>query len=977
MFTGSFPISAQPSITSPNKHFLFKNYTTQNGLLDNTIYLMKHDKNGYIWITSESGLTRFDGKTFYYEAIPEIYDNSAPGGFLENTVEGNIIAAGWGQGVFVQQNNRQFKRYTAKDNTWSTLKSCPDGRILAASSDILYLLTPDSLKQLYDFGSKGLFKTIDIDKENRIWFGSERFGLGILQLSGTGYEPVFLPEFKDKMINYILFDDEGTLHVATYSGYYRIKWRQFSQWNNYTIEQPFPQLKDIKINCIYIDNERNLWIPTSSYGVFRTKGDTVTLHLTKENGLIYSGVMGVIQDREGNYWFGTFNGLSMIDNFDNYAIAQNGVRFIDACGMLLDEYNRIWLFCSSPLSIFQDEKLITINLNGTPIEKEGAWFVNIFNSELIIANNAGLYKMPLTKALPDLRKLRKIVDFKANNVTDVFRMVTDSAGIWIYTQTKVYNYRDGRFLPVTFKPDSILVRPCLMIPDKYGFYWYGDNRTGLYRGVLSRPDNHTLLFESKKYYRPRKADADFETEFIDYMYFDKEGNLWLSASFTGVYKFDIDCNGVVSYKLYTTADGLLSDLVKGIDCDDKGRVWFSTRKGINILQYDSAGNETIDKLDIIKKIDDWYSSMPIEMGDRLFFLTQEGVFITHNQWFKEKSIKVPKVFITNLLINGVADSEISANTNKIRLTHGQNNLTIDFSSITFKNADEVMYQYKLEGTNEDWSVLSDRGFVEYASLRSGKYTFKVRAVIGDVFGEETTLTFRIASAYYQTVWFYLLIVIVIFALLYAFHKYRLRQALKVELMRARIASDLHDDVGSTLSSISMLSEMAKKQDKEEMLAKALSRIGENSRDMLNSMDDIIWSVNPQNDSLHNLLVRLREFAIPVCEAKNMTLNLNVGADIHSMKLEMDERRNVYLIAKEAINNAAKHSGCESLSVTFAYIHQLEISIKDDGCGFDTTLSTARNGLANMERRAKQIGAEFIIKSEKKSGTTVLLKIRNT
>jgi signal transduction histidine kinase len=270
--------------------------------------------------------------------------------------------------------------------------------------------------------------------------------------------------------------------------------------------------------------------------------------------------------------------------------------------------------------------------------------------------------------------------------------------------------------------------------------------------------------------------------------------------------------------------------------------------------------------------------------------------------------------------------------------------------------------------------------VEYASLRPGKYTFKVRAAMLGAeteTGEEATLIFRILPAFYQTFWFYLLIACVIFALVYTFYKYRLRHALKVERMRARIASDLHDDIGSTLSSISMLSEMAKNQDKEEILTKALGRIGENSRDMLNSMDDIIWSVNPQNDSIHSLFVRLREFAIPICEAKNITLNMDVEEDVNSMKLEMDERRSIYLIVKEAINNAAKHSECESLVVTFVNNYHLEISIKDDGCGFDTTLSTARNGLANMKRRAKQIGAELNIKSGKKSGTTILLKIKKS
>jgi signal transduction histidine kinase len=312
--------------------------------------------------------------------------------------------------------------------------------------------------------------------------------------------------------------------------------------------------------------------------------------------------------------------------------------------------------------------------------------------------------------------------------------------------------------------------------------------------------------------------------------------------------------------------------------------------------------------------------------------------------------------------------------------YSQNNLAIEYSAVTFKNADEIMYQYKLEGTNDDWSALSERDFMEYASLRPGKYTFKVRAAMLGTeakVGEETTLTFRILPAFYQTVWFYSLIAIGILLLFYAFHKYRMQQAIKMERMRLRIASDLHDDIGSTLSSISMLSEIASQQEKEAVLVKALSKIGENSRDVLNSMDDIIWSVNPQNDLLSSLVVRLREYTLPVCKSKNILFSMHVEEVINTMKLGMDERRNIYLIVKEAINNAIKHSGCTQLSVAFILNHnQLEIKVSDNGCGFDPAIRGLRNGITNMERRAKQFGLEFVIKSEKNSGTHILLKTKN-
>ena len=974
---------SQTSLTSPGKYFLFKNYTTQDGLLNNTIYSMAQDKNGYIWIGSNLGLTRFDGKTFYHKAIPAIYDNSAYVKYIETTASGNIITTSLMQGVFVQQDDGRFKQYLRKgyfelgENVFNSLKYCPDGRILINTTNSICLLSKNSIQQLYHSGNDGtFFRTIDVDKENHIWFGGY-LGLGVLQLTGTKFEPFFLPEFKDIFIVKILFDDEGTLHVGTSQGYYRIKWHQPSRWDsNYSIEQPFSQVKDNYINHIYSDKEQNLWISTSAYGVLRTKGDSITLHLTQENGLVSSTVECVFQDGEGNYWFGTSSGISMIENFDNYAIAQNGVRLKGAHGMVPDTYNRIWIYSRSRLYFFQDEQLFSINLSGTPLEKIGIYHVNIFNSELIISNSLGLYKMPLAKTLPDLRNLRKIAGFPPTNTFRLRSLLTDSTGIWVTTEKKIFNYYNQHFLPVKFNhPDTVSLRPTKMLRDKYGYYWYGDFTWGLYRGILSQSNQNMLLFDSITVFKYDKVDSSFVTAYISDLNFDKEGNLWYASKYTGVYKLTIDRNSVVSYKYYSTANGLLSNDVNNIFCDEDGKIWLMTQKGINILKSNYSGGESIDKLDVNEGIEG-IAYCPLQIGNKLYLLTDEGVYVTKKQLFKEKSEKPPVVFITNLLLNGVPYPEFYANTNKISLTHKQNNIMIEFSAITFRNAGDIRYQYKLEGRNEDWSTLSERGVVEYASLRPGKYTFKVRAAIGEVTGEETTLTFRIAPAFYQTVWFYLPIAIVIFGLFYAFFKYRINQTIKIERMRARIASDLHDDIGSTLSSISMLSEMAGRKDKETLEAKALNKIGENSRDVLSSMDDIIWSVNPVNDSLSNLIVRLREYAIPLCEAKNITLNMNVDKSIHTMKLEMDERRSIYLIVKEAINNAVKYSGCKNLTVDFVDNYHLEISIKDDGCGFDTTLPTSRNGLLNMEHRAKQIRADFSIKSELNAGTLILLKVKN-
>jgi signal transduction histidine kinase len=227
------------------------------------------------------------------------------------------------------------------------------------------------------------------------------------------------------------------------------------------------------------------------------------------------------------------------------------------------------------------------------------------------------------------------------------------------------------------------------------------------------------------------------------------------------------------------------------------------------------------------------------------------------------------------------------------------------------------------------------------------------------------------------IWFYLIIILLLAMLFYVFYKNRINQIIKIEHMRSRIAADLHDEIGSTLSSIFLLSSMTRNSDKRSRLEEVLKKISENAQDILNAMDDIIWSVNPQDDSLKNLTIRLREYAISTCELKGIALYINMEEAANNVKLRMEERKDIYLITKEAINNTVKHSGCTKLEVTFSVVNkQLEVVIIDDGCGFDPKTPTSRNGMVNMQRRADQINAKLIIRSRKEKGTAIRLKTVN-
>jgi two-component system sensor histidine kinase UhpB len=209
---------------------------------------------------------------------------------------------------------------------------------------------------------------------------------------------------------------------------------------------------------------------------------------------------------------------------------------------------------------------------------------------------------------------------------------------------------------------------------------------------------------------------------------------------------------------------------------------------------------------------------------------------------------------------------------------------------------------------------------------------------------------------------------------FVYYNYRTRQMLKLQTLRIKIASDLHDDVGSTLSSISIFSEIARQQSSE--VAPMLQQISENSHKMLESMADIVWTINPENDNFEKIILRMRSFAFELLGARKIDFEFNADENIAKLNLPMNVRKNLYLIFKEATNNLVKYSYADRASFSISSSkNNLTLLIRDNGKGFNTEKSTEGNGLKNMKNRAAEIGAKFLIESEPGTGTTVQLLIK--
>jgi signal transduction histidine kinase len=268
--------------------------------------------------------------------------------------------------------------------------------------------------------------------------------------------------------------------------------------------------------------------------------------------------------------------------------------------------------------------------------------------------------------------------------------------------------------------------------------------------------------------------------------------------------------------------------------------------------------------------------------------------------------------------------------------------------------------------------------VHYATLSSGRYRFLVRALNAQGLGsaQPAAVSFTVLPPFWMRWWFALPAGTALAMLLYAAHRYRLGRLLELERVRTRIATDLHDDIGASLSQISILSEVARRRAGDvDALQKPLAEIAGASRELLASMSDIVWSINPQRDRLRDLLQRMRRFATDVFTARNIEFQFHAPAAELEGKLDPDMRRQVFLIFKESVNNIVRHADCTQVEIQFAVEKAgLMLSVRDDGKGFDATQPLAGNGLASMRQRAASLNGSLEITVDGDRGTLVTLRV---
>lgn len=425
-------------------------------------------------------------------------------------------------------------------------------------------------------------------------------------------------------------------------------------------------------------------------------------------------------------------------------------------------------------------------------------------------------------------------------------------------------------------------------------------------------------------------------------------------------------------------DGLPSNTISRLRTDEKGYLWIITTSGL--CRYNPNNNHITPygRKDGIVLAEQTIAADYRTNNGNIIFVGSNSLLM-FNPAVLSTTQQPADVTITDFKIfNQYLPVDSLMRNTKIKLNYDENSLSIYFASLSFRQRDKLTYYYKMEGIDKTW-VKADRSyFANYSLLPPGKYTFKIYCenIEGWRSRNTTELSIFIKPEFWRTWWFVSTLLFVISVIIYEIHELRVNKLLAVESLRSRVARDLHDDMGSTLSTISILSSMAKSKVEQDVTKtnEYLVKISEYSERMMDAMDDIVWSIKPSNDSMQKVTARMREFATNVLEAKEIDFDFIVDEEVNHVKLNMEARRDFFLVFKEAVNNAAKYSLANHILVQLKIQNKkLFLMVKDDGLGFDMAEADG-NGLGNMQKRADSMDGSLTIQSSKGKGTTVKLII---
>ena len=979
--TFAAPTFAVTTLLRPGSPYTIDVWDTEDGLPQHSVIAMLQTRDGYLWLGTLNGLARFDGRRFtVFDAgntpglkssrIVRLFEDSQTNLWVGTENAGLILARDG------QITSLPFGAETARAD--HLVAACEDAR------GAVWLYTAAGQLGRYrdgklEFGSVGenrfsFCRALIAEKNGPIWIGTDWRQRGIR--AGAAFTNGELPVAMDlpsTKLDFLLASQNG--------GYWRLSDGQVQKWetNRLTRDLGIYPWGNLPVTAACEDRAGNLIVGTLGGGIFWFDAAGHTTQISTDQGLTKNYILSLTMDRDGSLWVGTDGGgLNRVKRQIFSVLEETREQTVQSVAE--DARSGLWIGLNSGgVNYWRDGRLQTF---GT-----AQGLLNLYVRSVLVDRTqkvwAGTYG-GLFQFQGDQFERAPLSEQINAEVSVIFE---DRAGrIWVGTQGGLAVWDGGQWQNFTTRDGLAANDVRALAEDADGNLWIG---TG---GGLK-------CLRAGRFTAVQPADA-LAGETISSLFVDVQNVLWAGTDGNGLARLSRG-----KWTRYKTADGLISNSVGYLIEDGQDFLWIGSYIGLMRVAKRTLNDFADGKISVIAGRSygrsDGLPTSECSQGSqptacftrdgRLWFPTIKGL-VSVNPAQLQANLNPPPVVIEAVVVEARATSA-----NRLRaplpatvvVPPGREQLEIQFTCLNLAARDRARFKYQLEGhETKPVEVGSDDTFVRYPKLPAGSYRFHVTACNEDGVWNDTgaSLAIVVLPPFWQKWWFRGAAVFGLFALIVGVVYYlstqklqrqleSLRQQEALEKERSRIARDIHDQLGASLTQVALLGELVESDKDTPAEVEAHARqISQTARETSRALDEIVWTVNPANDTLEGLITYFCKYAQDYAGMAGLHYRLEVPAQLPDTAISPELRHNIFLAAREAVNNVVRHAQAESLWVRVKLTTTtFTLEIADDGRGTNGIDDKKnRNGLRNMRKRVEDVCGSFEIRPAGERGTLVRL-----
>lgn len=977
-----------------NPGWLTRPWLSDDGLPNNTVNGLVQTSDNYLWVGTANGLARFDGARFEEYASTDFIPlpdrgvlamcRGQKGGIRLATDRSSIVWLDAGRsralttadGIHKGAVSAMFE--DADGALWVTYR---DGNVLRIRGGVCRRFgKEDGLPE----GT--LICSMAMDDSGRLWF-LKNGQLGVFE-NDTFQILTRLPSGSGRLVP---AKGGGVWFCVGFRLYRFTAGGELKSFGEFSATQGLSE-----VSVMVEGRDGAVWIGTSLSGLFRF-GDGRFEAVPTTHREIWT----LMEDAEGTIWAGTGGGgLNQVrPETVELLTTKSGLPFDSVSSLAQDPDGVVW-------AVTQDGKLSRL-LDGLwkPIPKDtnANWFEDAMS--VCAAPDGDIWVGTRNHRLLLWRRDKfvawgDVAQISAQTIHTV--VVARNGDVWLGggdAPAVVLRLRAGQIKNYDLPDDVRIIRAS--VEDAAGNIWFGTSK-----GVLLRVDGERLVDETGRTtgipqpIRCISATAD--------------GAIWIGYAGVGVGMLKGD-----KFQLFNAKIGLYDDFVSQIVADNRGWIWFGANRGIFRVRrsdLDAVADGAMERVrsihhgqgDGLPSLQANFGNSPIALrtqDGRLWLAMRTGLAIA-NPGRLQENMQSPPVLITRVVVGertmavyggplsptAARDPDVldlSTRHGELKLPPDHRRAEFGFTALSYVGAENVAFRYRLDGIDEDW-VDAERRSAVYSRLPKGKYLFRVSACNAEGVWNETeaALRFEVRPFFWDTWWFRSVVVAAFTGIVIAIVRYvsfrrlrtrlqQLEQQAALHKERARIAKDIHDDLGASLTQISLIGELARQDSAtQQKVAEHIEKMSGTARQAVTSLDEIVWAVNPRNDTLAHFIDYTGQFALDYLRLAGVRCRLDLPEQVPQRELSTDVRHNLFLVVKEAINNTVKYAHATELRLRIAVSEEkLDLSIEDNGRGFDQPPDdNGSDGLRNMRQRMADIGGQCWIQGRPGTGARIAIAL---